>query len=94
MNGLENWSVYIILCDDGSLYTGVSTDVERRMREHAGTPRGAKYFSGRKPLKVVYREAGHTRSSAARREAAIKKLSREAKLGLQGNLPAPAPRQG
>ena len=94
MSGFENWSVYIILCDDGSLYTGVSTDVERRFREHGGTPRGAKYFNGRKPLKVVYREAGHTRSSAARREAAIKKLSREAKLGLQGNLPAPAPRQG
>jgi len=76
------WSVYIIRCDDGSLYTGVSTDVERRFREHRGHPRGARYFNGRKPLEVVWREGGHTRSSACRREAAIKKLSREGKLRL------------
>ena len=54
MSGLNNWSVYIILCDDGSLYTGVSTDIDRRFREHGATPRGAKYFNGRKPLRVVY----------------------------------------
>lgn len=77
-----DWSVYIIRCDDGSLYTGVSTDVERRFREHLGQPRGAKFFGGRKPLEVVYREDGHTRSSACRREAAIKKLGREGKLRL------------
>jgi len=85
MNGPDNWSVYIILCDDGSLYTGVSTDVGRRFREHGETPRRAKYFNGRKPLKVVYREDGHSRSSAARREAAIKKLGRADKLALQEN---------
>lgn len=78
----RDWSVYMIRCDDGSLYTGVSTDVERRFREHLDTPRGAKFFSGRKPLEVVYREADHTRSSAAKREAAIKKLSRDSKLRL------------
>jgi len=77
-----DWSVYIIRCDDDSLYTGVSTDVERRFREHREHPRGAKFFNGRKPLEVVYREGGHTRSSACRREAAIKKLSREGKLRL------------
>jgi putative endonuclease len=77
-----DWSVYIIRCDDGSLYTGVSTDVERRFREHLEKPRGAKFFKGRKPLEVVYQEEGHTRSSACRREAAIKKLSREGKLRL------------
>jgi putative endonuclease len=82
MESNPNWSVYIIRCDDGSLYTGVSTDVERRFREHLETPRGAKFFSGRKPLEVVFRETGHTRSSAARREAAIKKLSRDTKLRL------------
>ena len=76
------WTVYIIRCDDGSLYTGVSTDVERRFREHLGRPRGAKFFNGRRPLEVVFRESGHTRSSAARREAAIKKLSRAGKLEL------------
>jgi putative endonuclease len=77
-----DWSVYIIRCNDGSLYTGVSTDVDRRFREHLETPRGAKFFNGRKPLEVVYREAGHSRSSAARREAAIKKLNRDSKLRL------------
>ncbi|MGK2924921.1 MAG: GIY-YIG nuclease family protein [Lysobacterales bacterium] len=78
----EGWSVYIIRCDDGALYTGVSTDIERRFHEHLGRPRGAKFFNGRKPLEVAWREGGHSRSSACRREAAIKKLSREAKLRL------------
>jgi putative endonuclease len=77
-----DWSVYIIRCDDGSLYTGISTDVGRRFREHLETPRGAKFFNGRKPREVVWREDGHTRSSAGRREAAIKKLSRGGKLRL------------
>ena len=78
------WTVYIIRCDDGSLYTGVSTDVERRFREHLEHPRGAKYFNGRKPLDVAWREEGHSRSSACRREAAIKKLGRDEKLELIG----------
>ena len=82
MDGNNRWSVYIIRCDDDSLYTGVSTDVERRFREHRDQPRGAKFFNGRRPLEVVYREEGHTRSTAARREAAIKQLSGEQKLQL------------
>lgn len=77
-----NWSVYIIRCDDGTLYTGVSTDVTRRFGEHLRRPRGARFFNGRKPLEVAWREGGHSRSSACRREAAIKKLSRAAKLRL------------
>ena len=62
-----DWTVYIIRCDDDSLYTGVTTDLERRFREHRDLPRGAKYFKGRKPQQVVYREHGHDRSSACRR---------------------------
>jgi putative endonuclease len=77
-----NWAVYIIRCSDNSLYTGITTDVDRRFREHADGIRGARYFNGRKPLEVVYREEGHDRSSASRREAAIKKLNREEKLSL------------
>jgi putative endonuclease len=73
----------MIECDDGSLYTGVSTDVERRFEEHRNGVRGAKYFAGRKPVGIVFREGGHTRSSACRREAAIKQLSREQKLLLK-----------
>ncbi len=75
-----DWKVYIIRCDDGTLYTGVTTDVERRFREHLEHPRGAKYFNGRRPREVVYTETGHDRSSACRREAALKKLSRIEKL--------------
>ncbi len=68
-----NWQVYIILCSDDSLYTGITTDVERRFAQHlAGT--GAKYFRGRTPSRLIYLEAGHDRSSASRREAQIKKL--------------------
>ncbi len=68
-----NWQVYIILCSDRSLYTGISTDVERRLGQHV-TGSGAKYFRGRSPLRLVYLEGGHDRASASRREAEIKKL--------------------
>ena len=71
-----NWSVYIIEADDGSFYTGITTEVERRFEEHKTGPLGAKFFNGRAPLKVVYCENGHTRSSASKREAGIKKLTR------------------
>ena len=76
-----NWQVYIIVCTDNSLYTGITTDIERRFREHAGV-QGAKYFRGRTPDKVVYLEGGHSRSTASKREAAIKKLLRADKLRL------------
>lgn len=76
------WSLYIIEASDASLYTGITTDVERRFEEHLNCPKGAKYFNGRSPVKVVYREDGHTRSSASRREAEIKKLSRGEKEHL------------
>jgi len=70
-----NWQVYIILCTDNSLYTGITTDIERRLAQH-GSARGAKYFRGRRPRRVVFLEGGHTRSTASKREAAIKKLPR------------------
>ncbi len=71
-----DWSVYIIEADDSSYYTGITTDVERRFEEHSSGPLGAKFFNGRKPVKIVYREDSHTRSSASKREAEIKKLTR------------------
>ena len=76
-----SWQVYIILCTDGSLYTGITTDVERRLRQHA-EGKGAKYFRGHQPFKVVYLEGGHNRSSAGRREVQIKLISRTEKLLL------------
>jgi len=76
-----NWQVYIILCSDNSLYTGISTDVERRFAQHAaGT--GAKYFRGRSPVRIVYLEKGHDRSSASRREIEIKRLRADEKKRL------------
>lgn len=121
----NGWFVYMIRCDDDSLYTGITTDMARRWSEHSGwwadsnagtqveneqsarrrggrckeeasesespgrlttvklkSSRGAKFFRGRKPLQLAYIESGHNRSSATRREAAIKRLSRVAKLQL------------
>lgn len=76
------WFVYMIQATDGSLYTGITTDVQRRFSEHLSGKQGAKYFKGRKPEKVVYVEAGHNRSSASRRESEIKRFRREQKLAL------------
>ena len=73
------WSLYIIEASDKSFYTGITTDIERRFEEHSQCRKGAKYFNGRKPIGVVYREDGHSRSSASKREAEIKKLSRSEK---------------
>lgn len=76
-----NWHVYIILCSDDSYYTGITTHMERRFVQHA-TGRGAKYFRGREPRQVVYLESGHTRSTAGRREAEIKGMTRAGKAAL------------
>jgi len=73
INTNMNWQVYIIICTDDSLYTGITTDVERRFAQHA-TGTGAKYFRGHAPRQLVYLERGHDRSSASRREAEIKRL--------------------
>jgi putative endonuclease len=80
-----NWTVYIIRCDDDSLYTGITTDLERRFAEHSGEGRGARYFNARRPIAVAWSEEGHDRSSASIREAAIKKLGRAEKLALIAN---------
>jgi len=79
-----NWHVYIIVCSDGTLYTGISSDPVRRFEQHHGRC-GARYFRGRRPVRLVYLEGGHDRSSASRREAAIKKLPRREKLRLLGS---------
>ena len=73
-----NWFVYIILCTDNTLYTGITVDVPRRFDQHANG-KGAKYFRGRQPEQLVYLEPGHNRSSATKREIHVKKLSREEK---------------
>ncbi|WP_426416253.1 GIY-YIG nuclease family protein [Aestuariirhabdus sp. LZHN29] len=75
------WFLYIILCSDKALYTGITTDVERRFSEHA-SGRGARFFRGRQPLRVVYRETHLDRAAASRREYQIKQLTRQQKLAL------------
>lgn len=76
-----NWQVYIILCSDNTLYTGITTDLQRRFGQHA-SGRGAKYFRGRQPVQIIYQESGHTRSTAGTRERKIKELARAEKLTL------------
>jgi len=80
---MPSWRVYILRCADGTLYTGVSTDVGRRLAEHAGAGgKGARYLRGRGPLEVVFdREAG-ARSLALRVEGRIKRMSRAQKEAL------------
>lgn len=69
-----NWYVYMIRCHDDSLYTGITTDVERRFKQQESGV-GAKYFRAHKPEQIVYQEMGHNRSTASKREGQIKKLS-------------------
>ena len=79
------WWVYIIQADDGSLYTGVTTDIARRFSEHRAGRKGARYFSGRRPVGVVFTEKWSNRSEAQQREAEIKSLRRGDKLKLLQN---------
>lgn len=73
-----NWYLYILRCGDGTLYTGITTDVEKRLETHR-LGKGAKYTRGRSPLELVYQEECGSHSEALKREAAVKKLSREQK---------------
>ncbi len=75
------WVVYVMRCADGTLYTGITTDVVRRLQQHnAGT--ASKYTRARRPVALAYRETAKTHGDALRRELAIKKLSRAAKDAL------------
>ena len=78
---MAGWFVYVVRCRDGSLYTGVSTDVAARVATH-NRGRGARYTRSRLPVALVLVERRRTRGSALRREAAIKALRRRSKLAL------------
>lgn len=79
------WTVYILRCRGGTLYTGITTDPERRLKQHnAGT--AARYTRSHRPVEMIYQETHPDRSSALKREAAIKKLSKAAKLRLLADL--------
>lgn len=76
------YSLYIVRCGDGSLYTGIATDVERRLREHESGKRGARYLRGRGPLQLEFCESLGTRGEAQQLEHRVKRLNREQKEAL------------
>lgn len=78
----SRWQVYILAAASGALYTGITTDVARRRREHADGRRGARFFRFAAAARLVYLEPQVSRSSASKREAAIKRLTRQQKLAL------------
>ena len=78
----QSWFVYMVRCSDNTLYTGITTDLERRVNEHNSTGKGARYTRSRQPVTLVYREETHSRASAASREYQIKKLNPIAKQKL------------
>lgn len=77
----KRWYLYILRCVDGTLYTGITTDVEARLEAHR-SGKGAKYTRGRGPLELVYREECEDHSQALKRELAVKAMSREEKQNL------------
>ena len=92
-NGSQGHHVYVIECADGSFYTGYTTDVARRVREHdAGD--GARYTRGRTPVELVHTESFGSRSAAMSREYEIKQLSRTEKERLVGESPEPGDSTG
>lgn len=78
----DKWFVYIIETENGKLYTGITTDVERRFKEHKSDPKGAKFTKANPPKKILFTQEHPDRSSASKREAQIKKLTRPQKLIL------------
>ena len=77
----DKWELYILLCGDGTLYTGIARDAEKRLKLHE-SGKGAKYTRGRGPLRLVYRESCENRTRALQREIEVKKLTRSQKDAL------------
>lgn len=78
----KDWLVYILECNDKTLYTGITNDLEKRLQQHNNGKDGAKYTRVRRPVKCVYQEVQKNRSEATKREFAIKKITRAKKLKL------------
>ena len=82
MSANRPFSLYILRCADGTLYTGIAADVARRIDEHESGPRGAKFLRGKGPLELVFEETAGDRAEASRLEYRVKQLSRAGKLEL------------
>jgi len=76
------WHIYMVECSDSSYYTGITTDIERRIYEHNNSPQGARYTRARRPVKLCYQEQASSRSEALKRERQIKRLIRNKKKQL------------
>ena len=77
-----SYYIYIVECNDGTLYTGIAKDVSKRVQEHNSSDKGAKYTKARRPVKLRYSEELEDRSSACKREYEIKQFKRDEKLRL------------
>ena len=79
----NNWLIYILKCGDGSLYCGITNNLEKRLKQHKGEIKGgAKYTRSHSPCKLVYKEKSASRSEASQRESVIKKMSKDEKQSL------------
>jgi putative endonuclease len=79
MSKISTWCVYLLRCNDNSLYTGITTDIARRVDEHNNSKIGAKYTRARRPVTMVYQEVAEDKSSAASREYKLRKLKKHQK---------------
>tara|TARA_B100000674_G_scaffold472182_1_gene461731 strand:- start:340 stop:594 length:255 start_codon:yes stop_codon:yes gene_type:complete len=79
---MNKWFVYIVECSDGTLYTGITTDLHRRLLEHNYGSRSAKYTRSRRPVKMLWNTEAENRSEASKKEARIKKMTRAKKLDM------------
>ena len=78
----NTWLVYMVRCSDGTLYTGITNDIDRRLAAHNSARDGARYTRSRRPVTLVYAEAAGSHSAAARLEYRIKKMKRASKKEL------------
>lgn len=78
----NNWTVYFLRCSDNSLYTGITTDIKRRLHQHNNTKLGAKYTRARRPVKLVYSETSIDKSTASKREYQLRTLTKNKKEQL------------
>ena len=81
-NKEQAWFIYVLECNDQTLYTGVTTDLQRRVEEHNSSKQGARYTAARRPVSLVYHEEADSRSAAQQREHQIKSLPRKQKQQL------------
>ena len=86
MISAKHWFLYVVRCCDGTLYTGVTTDLNRRVNEHNTSKRGAKYTKTRRPVNLIWSKEYNNRSEAQSAEYNFKKLSRKQKLDIINNL--------